>query len=343
MSKKIFLLIFCFVGSVVFIAGLQLASVHDTKNKFIRLFPPHLVQPIKVLDLTYNSFYFAGLDSNSIYFANATAPAILLKSNFQLVSVQEIKLNNQTNSDLIQGINTVKINYDSVYMLFGRTNTLMTGNIKTKAIRTAKASIPFDLSVYSGNSEFIVRSLDNKFHQDVLFKLTSKDPMQPIDTFVLDKNGDGIFSADGKLIMDPKTKSVFYVYYHCNEIVKLNENLQLVYKGHTIDTTSHVNIKTATIESKGITTLVSPSVINKFSAVNTKWLFVNSTLRADNELKRSFSDNAVIDVYSANTGEYQFSFYLPNYNSSDLSNFYVFNNTLLAFYKQYVFLYHLNF
>src|SRR5690348_13847872 len=115
MSRKLFLLISCLIASAGFIVLLQIVSLNSTRkqNKFIRLFPPHIVQPIKAIDLTYNSFYFAGRDSSHIYFANATTPDLILKTDLHLSDTQLIKLINNPNGNLIEGLNTVKINSDS--------------------------------------------------------------------------------------------------------------------------------------------------------------------------------------------------------------------------------------
>jgi hypothetical protein len=57
---------------------------------------------------------------------------------------------------------------------------------------------------------------------------------------------------------------------------------------------------------------------------------------ASNETRKVFDVVSVIDVYDIKVNAYQFSFYLPNYNSIKMTNFKVAKNKIIALYGQYL-------
>src|SRR5205814_1160866 len=112
----------------------------------------------------------------------------------------------------------------------------------------------------------------------------------------------------------------------------------------TIDTTSHARIKVSQIESKNMDTLSAPPVtVNKGGCVSGDYIFINSGLLSNNEEKKGFDRCSVIDVYNLKNGEYRFSFYLPDYDKKKISDFRVFNKTLVAIYDHFLYSYQLNF
>ncbi len=137
---------------------------------------------------------------------------------------------------------------------------------------------------------------------------------------------------------------LIYLYYYRNEFICLDTNLNLLYKGSTIDTISKAQIKIVEIRSEKISTFAErPLIVNRKSCISRGWLFVNSGLKANNEERQSFDQLAVIDLYSLIDGTYQFSFYMPDPITKKMRDFIVVEKTLIALYDNYIAAYDLNF
>src|SRR5690606_29221831 len=99
----------------------------------------------------------------------------------------------------------------------------------------------------------------------------------------------------GVLHYDPGAARLVYVYYYRNQFLCLDTNLNVQYKGRTIDTVSHAHIKVASLASEGKQTLTSPGgVVNRLSCMDGKWVYVNSKLMANNERKSEFDKVSAI-------------------------------------------------
>lgn len=125
----------------------------------------------------------------------------------------------------------------------------------------------------------------------------------------------------------------------------MDTNLNLLYRARTIDTFSSYLAKGATIKnSSGVSYTLDapPSFVNWQGCVGNDMLYLQSVLMADNETKEEFANNSVIDLYALSDGSYQGSFYLPKHKNSRASNFRIFNETLIAVYKNEVIKYNLS-
>ncbi len=119
--------------------------------------------------------------------------------------------------------------------------------------------------------------------------------------------------------------------------------MKIVYRGHTIDTTTHARIKVEEIASESsITMAAPPNVVNRLSCVYRNWLFVNSNLIADNENEEAGKQSSVVDVYTLNDGAYKFSIYLFNIGGFRMHSFGVAHGRLFAVHGHYLVAYNLN-
>jgi hypothetical protein len=317
---------------------------NNLKNGFIRLFPPHLLLPLKFLDIKYNSYYIAGAKLNKIYLANSTAPSRLLIFNNDLSDTQHLHLNIKGNPRLIQGSNIIVIDSSSIYVMEGRVSTIMHGTLSNLNIDTIQKSYSFNLAIPISHSSVIIRTYNDDNTKNILAKISLNESKIIKAPNILEAQTDGIFSTDGMLLYEPISKHLIYIYYYRNQITCLDTNLKMIYISKTIDTVSYAKIKVGKYTSEGIVTLASPpSFVNVNSCVNDKYIFVHSALMANNEEKETFNRYSVIDVYSLYKGEYRFSFYLPDLRNIKINNFRVFGKTLVAMYDHYIYIYQLNF
>lgn len=345
-KRKLITLIICFLGSVLIIIFLNFFSVkiNNRENGFIRLFPPHLITPEKILDVKEKSYYIAGTTSNNIYLTNIKEPTNLFVSNSNLTDGHKISLTIKDSEYIKAGANKISIDSPSIYLTDGQLPGISEGSLTDLKMNPIQKSCYFTLAVPISNSSFIVRTYSKNAEQNILTKTVLGKPENEEPKYLLEKQGDGIFSTDGMLLFEPNLKYIIYVYYHDNRISCLDTNLNIIYKGTTIDTVSHVKLKIKTIASEGIITLASPPfTVNKHSCATAKWLFVHSELLANNEGSTAFNHSSVIDVYSIKDGKYHFSFYLPDFRNNKIKSFKVFDKTLVALYDHFLYLYQINF
>jgi hypothetical protein len=344
--SRIRLALSSFLLSVASIWLLYIASekINHRPNGFIRLVPPHVAIPEKILDIKYNSYYIAGMTPTHIYLGNALAASWVLKMDHSLADTGHMRLQLAPGMNL-SGPATVTIDSPYVYMTEGTQGAILYAELEDPVLRRLPdGKRQFFNARPVSPSSYILRMYDTALHQNVLAKRTLDTAYLQPGKPVLEKQVDGVFCTDGTLHYEPAMGKLVYVYYYRNQFVCLDTNLNIQYKGRTIDTVSHAHIKVASLTAAGKSTLASPSgVVNRLSCIDGKWIYVNSRLMANNEKRETFDKMSVIDVYSIKDGSYHFSFYLPSLGDTKLRGFRVLNKTLVALYDHYVYTFRLNF
>jgi len=336
----------CFLLSIATVWLLYVAAdkINHRPNGFIRLVPPHMATPQKILNIKYNSFYIAGATPTHIYLGNAVAPTYVLKTDYFLSDTSHIRLDTRQ----VKGIASpamVAIDSPDVYMTVGVRGEILHAFMPDLTLqRLPEGRRQFYNASPVSPASFVLRTYDSISQQNILAKrILDSGWLQPRKP-VLEKQIDGVFCTDGVLHYDPGAARLVYVYYYRNQFLCLDTNLNIQYKGKTIDTVSHAHIKVASLASEGRQTLTSPGgVVNRLSCMDGKWIYVNSKLMANNEKKSEFDKVSAIDVYSLEDGSYHFSFYLPHLGDKKLTAFRVFNKTLVALYDHYIYTFRLNF
>lgn len=349
MRKKTLLLIStCFTGSVavVLIIFFMSYKINHSKNGFIRLIPPHTISSGDVLDIKFNSYYVAGASPSSIYLGNYTAPTDILVSAHSLKDTHYLRLK----MPLIKAITgeglIATIDSPNTYLIDRISASFFSGNLRDSCKFLAKLdTVQFSLATPVSSSSCIIRTFNPNRQQSTLTKVELYGDNKNKKSFLLEKQVDGFFSTDGMMHFDPKRKNLIYIYYYRNQFFCLDSNLKQQYLGKTIDTVTIAKIKVAKISSEQVSTMSAPPVyVNKKSCVSDDYLFVHSGLAANNEDPKLLESNSVIDVYLLNNnGKYKFSFYLPKFADTKLSDFYVYNKTLFAIYGHFLLTYKLNF
>lgn len=311
----------------------------NLSNGFNRKFPSHKIRGVRFIDLKYHSWYPAGAHSEELYFGNYLFLNGILKVDCDR---QDTVLNRVSGFDTVtfsKG-STYQIDSTNFYLLDGIKRVVASGKMSDLELTRMQKTPPFTAGLPLSPSSFILRVV-TKGRNNTLIKQTNETINH---SYTLEKQGDGVFSTDGMLIKSPDGSKIIYAYYYRNQFICADTNLNVLYKGKTIDTVSHANIKVARIESEHAVTLAAPPVyVNKHIAANNKWLFVHSGLRADNEVSSITERASVIDVYSLSDGKYAFSFYLLNMKEQKLNSFIVFGDSLVAIYDDCLYSYKLNF
>lgn len=343
---KLVNIIACLLFGVLTILFLYRMSekANHRANGFIRLFPPHVVRLEKILDIRYNSYYIGGVSYHNIYLGNYTTPDRILRLDYSLLYAKSIRLIFQDTFRLKPGNAVLRLDSPSIYLMAGGTPLILSGKLPTNLM----SSIPVKRIFFTGSvplspSSFVLRVFDSHLNKNMFAKVAIDSPNIRIVPDILDKYGKGIFDTDGMLCCEPNTKKILYIYYYRNEFLYLDSNLTLLYKKRTIDTVTQPQIKIATIVSEGKTTFSAPPMyVNRRACIYGNRIFINSALLANNEIAQTFLNSSVIDVYSSIDGLYRFSFYLPDYFSKKISDFYVYDKTLIAIHDHFILTYALN-
>lgn len=339
-GKQYILLVACVVTVSAVLLGIYASSPMSGdiyRAGFDRRFtmPSSLVQKAG-LDLKYNSFYLAGAADTSIYLGNVTAPFLMSLTGVSLKKLHQVRMQipNEVNVLNSQKFRVV-VDSPYFYLFNGTTPQILAGTLETLVAEQIVSDQPyfFDEAVPIATMSFVVRSYNNGQKSYELAKRTIDSPYFRFENSLLRKQIDGIFCLDGQLQYSKDLKRVVYHHFYRNEIVIADSNLNLVERGHTIDSFSHANIKVATLGSENRTMLTgTPIQINRKACVFGRFLLVNSNLLARNEDRNMFFRNSVIDVYDLMNLEYRSSFYLPHYRDKPAKEFLLFKGMIVALY-----------
>jgi uncharacterized membrane protein YphA (DoxX/SURF4 family) len=301
------------------------------RNNFVRRIPPFVVDKAFEIDLIYNSFYFAGVDDNTIYLGNTTAPSIVTVIDSALTSKVEKQI--QLNDELVNITEPlIKVLSPYVFVFDGLSSSIYRGNIsdweaelKITNIQRFTIAEPVD----SVNIIFRAATVD---YGNLLGKFNFEDRSSFLyNDKLLQKQIDGLFDTDGTMHYSKENEQFVYVYYYRNEYIITDKNLNLKYRGKTIDTTNVAKIKIEYINKKQQYKLAAPPlIVNRKSSIHKNLLFINSMLsgRYDPEVMKDKA--SVIDVYNINNNSYVMSFYIHKIDNKAFDNFIVTEKYLYA-------------
>lgn len=335
MNRKMFIILSaCFIFATTLVAVLYAATrkiLHE-RNSFIREYAKLAAVKASELDLGFNSYYIAGVTNEHIYLGNITAPFRMVVVNLTLTDTQHVKLN-------IKGIDRpsvykhsfVRLEPPYFYLADGETPALYRGEIGEW---TAEKFLPHDTYftqlVPISKSSFVIRTNLSSTMDNVLGKLQKDTPYVRLEPQLIERQIDGVFCTDGVLNYNSDLGKTIYTYHYRNEFIVCDTNLNLEYRGHTIDTFSRAQIKVGHIKSSNKRVLTYRKYVNKGSAASGNYFFINSNVLAKNDVRNALPSTSIIDVYNLLDGTYRFSFIIRNYDDETLiREFRVFQNRIL--------------
>ncbi|WP_316834612.1 hypothetical protein [Pedobacter nutrimenti] len=337
-------MIICLIGSTSLIVILYFISNkgHAAENGFIRLLPSHKLIGVISQDIRYNIWYIAGTSNGAIYFGNNIVPGRISKVDTSMVNYQEINLFGFEKMQVSKG-SFIQIDSPFFYFLDGVKPVILRGSVSDCHLsKQLNSTTYFTGGIPLTKNSFALRSVYNGLGNKLIKQSIKPGSLKA--TSLLEKQVDGMFCTDGEMVKIPGSSKMIYVYYYRNQFLCADSNLNLLYKGKTIDTISHAQIKVARIKSSGEITMAAPPLyVNKRACANEKYLFVQSALRANNETDYMIKDVSMIDVYAVKDGKYQFSFYLPDFRGFKVRDFKIYGQSLYALYDHYLYKYQLNF
>ena len=343
-KNQIIALCFCFLfccGVLLSLYAVSPISKEIFRANFKRTFLSRAtVRDQKLLDIEFNTFYFAGVNDSTTYLGNFTAPAHLLKVEANLKDSSHTRLE-------IIGVDSVvapkrfklTVAGKSFFMTHGNIPLIVSGSTSDWRAKTfiRDSAYYFVEALPITKSKTILKSY-HLMERSYELGLKSTDSLV-FNTSLLNKQIDGAFCVDGKLLYDDLTNSVVYVHLYRNEIIVTDTSLNLRYRTHTIDTFSRAHIKVSKLNSDGTESMISapPVQLNSLSCVDSGKLYVKSNILASNEVEEHFLNDSVIDVYDlTNEGAYLYSFCIPSFEGYKPSGFMVRGNRLMAIFDHHL-------
>jgi len=341
-----YLLFTAFISSsIIFILYLRAYRINSLDNGFNRIFPSHFITDFKVLKLPFDFCYIAGVADSNIYIGKYQYPMTLLKTNYRLSYIDSFTLKYDSTRKIAWALVKVSVDSPITYLMEGLSPTiirynLISGNNELLAV----PNYNFDICIPLSNKNLICKLFDPKTNSNILERLVPGLGIDRRLSLKRDASKADMFTSDGILNYNKATGKIVFVYFHSNEFLELDTNLKVVFKGRTIDTVAHPLIKVGYIASEHLTTYANPPlVVNRRSCISGDYLFVNSTLRANNQNKPEFSFSYTIDIYSLSNYKYVYSFYLPKYENEEMIDFRVHLSKIIAIYHHYLVIYTVNF
>ena len=310
---------FVVVGSVV---GLFLSSEHIIKkeNSFIRRFLPHPLSEEKTLDLGYDSYYFAGIAGQNIYLGNFTAPLVMTSVDTSLSSKTAFRVYPDNSDRQFRNIQ-IRVQSPYYYVFDGNVPVIYRGELDDSNVYTISLDDCYfsQLQVIDSVS-FAFRAQSSITGSQVLGILRlDSEPRVSLNFELLEKQVDGMFDTDGQLLRDDSTGELVYIYAYRNEILMIDQELNLLRRLHTIDTTSTAKVTVRSLADGSHVLTAPPLQVNKASYVHNGILFNESALMGKYESRQMWKQAAVVDLYHTDKQEYPGSFYVYHRGKDKMS------------------------
>nr|WP_235004572.1 DoxX family protein [Aequorivita antarctica] len=305
------------IGIVVLFFVFSEKKMHQN-NAFIRRHLPHFANKIKSHDLGYSSYYFAGIESDIVYLGNSTAPLLLTAMDTALTgtSVMKVQIDNM---GLPFRRVRIEVSRNQFFVFDGIVPIIFKGSIHNwKANTFIYKPYYFSQAIILDGNSLAVCSQSSEDKKNMLGILSRDSVFRPIyNPLLLRSENDGVFDTDGQLLWNNSLKKLIYMYYYRNKFLVVDENLELIYQGKTIDTVNQVSLDITNLKRSGKKKLNPNTItINNNAATDKNLLFIQTDRLGKFESNRILEEAEIIDVYDIDKKTYVFSFYL--YRPSNL-------------------------
>lgn len=313
-------------------------------NGFKRTFLGRISAPVYEHSLPKYVTGFAGLDRDTAYFFTSDPKKItqLYISNGP-GKTKELVLDIQIIGKLKNGwsIQADSLGF-ALFDGFGKKITLFSK--RGVPVSSHKTNEPFTRAVRYSSTSIAMRKFKPGLGDQLMYRYNLTHDTALNENEVTEINGDaglitgGYFDCDGK-------NGCLYVTRYANHIYLLDTLLNVVKRGHTVDTFSHYTIKTNIQKNgnSGVVTNGSPlRYVNKGIAVSEGKIYIYSDVRADNETMREFAATNVIDVYALPELEYIGSYAFSTEDKERIWSFKVRDGKFYMFFPQKLKIYSLN-
>jgi hypothetical protein len=272
--------------------------------------------------------------SKDRYYITGQNPGWMLILNKDLKVIDTLIFNvRQINKFLAP--NTI-VDSPNIYMYAGNLSYLIKGKLDKKTVDLTALKTPvFVRTAQISPQLLVVRGFDSSNKKQVFKKINCNDgSVEKEAPLISDDKAFGM-STDGTLLYDNATNALVYVEFYKNDFICIDTNLNLIYKGKTIDTTNNFDLIIHK-ESADSTLKVTPGKnreeVNITATIYNKQLYVISALKADNEDEKVFRTNWPVDIYSTENGKYIGSIYIPKATGKKIKSINISGNGITVLY-----------
>lgn len=340
-SRILSLIVVGFLGilTVVILFFMSEKEMHRN-NAFIRRYPHHPLNIRDTINIKYDSYYFAGIENDTIYLGNTTAPLFVLKVSLTNKDTSHVLLNVPDFKNYQYVNPRVQFRNSKYYLYDGSVPVIFSGSFDSKLKNALNQKIYFDRLQIIDSNRFWIRSRLTQSNQLELGLLDIKNQRVTFHKKLLTRQIDGFFDVDG--IMSFSNNSLLYIYFYRNNYQIINNQGDFEI-GNTIDTLSQSNIKIAYNKKRGRRKLANqPTLVNLKGTTWEKYLFINSDRLGKYEPAEMLREASIIDVYDFKEKSYEFSFYLYDHFDKKAREFRVVKSRLYALYDNYLTIHHLD-
>ncbi|ROI10081.1 tellurium resistance protein TerC [Chryseobacterium sp. H3056] len=298
------------------IVALFLSSEYIIKkeNNFTRRFLSHpLDDEDAKIDLGFNSYYFAGFDSAHVYLGNTTAPLVLTTIDAAMRTKSELKINLENTDYSFRNVQ-IKVKTPYYYLYDGDVPVIYRGKLPDLNARIISYNDAFfSRLVVIDSVNFGIRTMLSGHEMYSIGSLRLKGPARVhLNPDILQKQTDGLFDSDGKLVEDPKSGNILYTYFYRNQFLVMDSQLRMLRRLRTIDTISHAQVNAVVLSDGTRKMAAPPQQVNKNMTAISGVVFNQSNLRGKFEEKAAWKQASVIDCYRTDQQKYIGSFYISN-------------------------------
>jgi hypothetical protein len=312
-------------ATLVILSLIHLFNTPDKKNGFNRKFLRQEIHTLNRVSSPLSIDRIAGVDERFVYFINNIKQKVLYtdlnlsKTPKPLGEIEKI----HSGTGFIYN---AMIDDDYIYLFCNNyPSSIYCYDRISKTLILDHPSEGFTRCIALSPGNYVVRKPDSSGTDQLFANFYFVDGWEKQRAyFRTPQIGDGGFATDGDLYYDRGNHLIFYTYFYQNKFICLDTNLRLLYTGHTIDTVS--NSKVRGIKRIGrsenyYTLSTPPHFVNGQTRTNRKYLYIESMLKADNEMTTLFNKNSVIDRYSILNHTYAGSFYIPFFEGKRMNDF----------------------
>ncbi|MCY0977160.1 hypothetical protein PGH12_01415 [Chryseobacterium wangxinyae] len=310
---KIILLLtmLCFCVLLMFFIHKRSEVIMRKDNGFVRRFLPHAVIEEKRFDLGINSYYFAGISSDTIYLGSITAPFTLSKLvDFKTLREQFLKPSKYDDTFFAP---MIEVKNNQIFLSDGTVPIIYKGSVHSDQLKVLdQPQFTFQKISHLADSSFVVTAYHRKQGiQSLGIYHPGREKHVLWNPKLLEKVKDGYFDPDGHLHYDSSLQKLVYVYLYKNKYITTDLNLNLKDTYRTIDTVTVPQLDI--VYSKNQTRKLGGKTVtvNKRSAVHHGILFIQSDRIGKYEHKELWKKMVTVDMYSIVQQKYIGSFYLP--------------------------------
>jgi uncharacterized membrane protein YphA (DoxX/SURF4 family) len=306
-------------AAVIVCLFLSSENIIKKENNFTRRFLLHPVIEDKTIDLGINSYYFAGSDGGNIYLGNLTAPLLLTIVDSALKSTSKIKIHLDKSDYRFRNLQ-LQVKAPFYYLYDGSVPVIYRGRLGDSIAKTISyRDAYFNQLAVIDSLKFAARTQNsnNKHYTLASLELT-RNPKVQLYPSILEKQIDGVFDSDGRLVKSNGSNNVIYTYSYRNEFIVMDGNLNIKNRLHTIDTTRTAKIRSKQLADGKHKMSAPPLIVNKNQTANQHLLFNQSSLIGKHESSKIWKEASVIDIYRTDRQEYIGSFYIYNQKENSM-------------------------